>query len=336
MVLQELIDKSPLALYIGLAGILALLEWALVVCGRKYQLGPEVSSRSLHTKFTPTGGGFVWVLAGITGVLMFGSLQSVSTWIFIAGIFILAVISYIDDINPLPPVPRLICQIVILALTFKQLCNPQALDIFLIIIFCGVGIINAINFLDGICGMLALYGIVVTATLLYTLYLVQIPELMWFIPVLWMIIVAQVVFACFNLTDSIFAGDTGSITLGYIQIVAAISIVLATKDGSYIIFFSVCIFDTGLTTLQRLFSGISILKPHRANIYQLLTTVYHLPHVVVAIIYALLQLLINALFFLIPVSQHWTYFLLVSAMLTISYFLVRFSFPSPWKNFSSK
>ena len=329
MVLHELLSFPPLIQFMELAAILTLIEWLLLVSGRKFSLGAPITERSLHKVFTPTGGGIIWIIAAVLGFLLFANLTVFQSWVFIVGIIALGIISFIDDVHPLPPIPRLISQIIVVSLSFIQLCQPTAFDIFLLVIFCGVGIINAINFLDGICGMLALYGLVVTSSFLYAIYTLAIPELLWLMPVLEMVIIAQIVFACFNLKDVIFAGDVGSITLGYIQIFAAISLVLITGDGSYLIFFGVCIFDTGLTTLQRLFSGISILIPHRMNIYQLLTTEKGIPHVVVSIIYALLQLLINALFFLIPHSQHWTYFLLVSALLTITYFGVRFSFRKP-------
>lgn len=325
MVLQKFLSY-PVELYIGLAGVLALIEWVVILVGRRYRLGPSVTERSSHTQFTPTCGGIIWALAAIAGILLFGNLKSEFSWIFIGGIVVLGTISFIDDIHPLPPIPRLISQIVVMALSFKQLCYPQAFDIYLLILFCGVGIINALNFLDGICGMLAFYGIVLTGSFMYAVYLNGPDFIHWLIPMLSMVLIAQVVFTCFNVRDVIFAGDVGAITLGYILVFSAITLIISTNDGSYIIFFAVCVFDTGLTTLQRLFSGVSILEPHRMHIYQLLTSERGMPHVVVALIYALLQLLINALFFLIPESQHWTYFLIVSSLLTIGYFGIRFSF----------
>lgn len=315
--------------YLFLAIALTIIEYAIVLVARRYKLGPCVTERSSHTRFTPTGGGFIWVISCIAATAMFGDLHLQQTWIFMAGVIILAVISYIDDLHPLPPVPRLISQVIILGLTFKQLCYPQALDIYLIILFCGVGLINGMNFLDGICGMLALYGLVVSSSLLYALHLVGQPSQEWLLLILSAVIVAQIVFACFNLWDVIFAGDVGSITLGFIQVFVAINLVLTTRDASYIIFFIVCIFDTGLTTVQRLFQGESILKPHRMNIYQMLNTEHNIPQVVVSIIYACLQLLIDALYFLLPLEMHWTYFLIVSALLTVAYFFVRFSFKKP-------
>lgn len=326
MVLRELITRPSVEVIVGILAVLAGIEWLIMMAGRRFINCAEVTDRSLHTKPTPTCGGLIWVLSGICAAIAFCNTELASTWIFVGGIAVLALVSFVDDIHPLPPVPRLIVQIAVMALSFKQLIYPQALDIFLLILFLGVGIINTINFLDGICGMLAFYGIVVTGSLLYVVTGLNNPALNWTIGVLVALIMAQVVFACFNVRDVIFAGDVGSITLGYIQVYITILLILTTRDASLMIFFAVCIFDTGLTTLQRLFSGESILKPHRMCIYQKLVSDKKIPHLVVSIIYTLLQLLINALFFLIPTSQHWTYFLAVCALLTIAYFMVRFSF----------
>lgn len=325
MVLQEFVKYPSAEVYIILALVLAAMEWGIMTLSRRFLCGPCVTDRSLHRKFTPTGGGMVWVVAGIVAVCFFGDLHCITTWMFMGGIAVLGIVSYVDDLHPLPPVPRLIVQTIVMLLTFKQLWYPAAIDVLIIVLFCGVGIINAVNFLDGICGMLALYGIVVTGSLFYAFYVYDVSAYTWLFMVLSMVLVAQVVFACFNLCDVIFSGDVGSITLGYIQVFAAIVFALNTHDASVMIFFSVCVFDVGLTTMHRLFLGESILKPHRSNIYQMLTTEAKMPHVVVALIYSLLQLLINALYFLIPETQHWTYFLITCALLSVAYFAIRFS-----------
>lgn len=305
------------------ASVLAIIELIIVIVSKKLRLGPDITERSSHTKFTPTGGGIVWVIAGIWAVYTFGNTSQPVTWYFIIGILVLAIVSYIDDLHPLPPVPRLICQTIVMALTFKQLWYPEAFDIFLIVLFCGVGLINSINFLDGIRGMLALYGIVVTGSILFTIISIGNPQMDWMIPVLVMVLTAQLVFTVFNLGDVIFAGDVGSITLGYIQAVIAINIMLATRDGSYMIYFIVCLTDTGLTTVNRLFHGESILRPHNVNIYQLLTGRLHYPHLVVSGIYALLQLVIDIIFLAVPVSMHWTCMLVTTAVMTVTYFIAR-------------
>lgn len=326
MVFPQLTGRPSIEMYVGLAIILAMLEWLIVIIGRRSFMVTEITEQSSHTKPTPTCGGIIWVLTAICAVAAFGDLRLQSTWIFMGGIVILGTIAFIDDIHPLPPVPRLICQIAVMALSFKQLFISEAFDIYLLVLFVGVGIINAVNFLDGIRGMLGLYGLIVTGSLLYAVFLYHSNSTHWITLTLSAVFVAQAVFTCFNLYDVIFAGDVGAITLGYIQVYAATFVILQSHDASILIFFSVCIFDTGLTTLHRLFSGESILKPHRKHIYQKLTTDKKIPQVVVSLIYALLQLLINAMYFLIPASQHWTYFLIVCALLTVTYFALRFSF----------
>ena len=323
MVLQDLVNRQPWLFIVSLGVIFALIEWGLLLVERRMSYGCRVTERSSHNTPTPTAGGIIWMLAAIAGMVIFGNLHSEQACFFLGGTIVLGIISFIDDIHPLPPVPRLISQILVMGLTFKHLANPHAFDIYLLVLFCGVGIINAINFLDGICGMLALYGLVVTGSLLYGFYAASLPEISWFIPVLIMVLTAQVVFTCFNLKDLIFAGDVGSITLGWIQVFAALTLILTTRDGVYLVFFAVCVFDTGLTTLQRLFAGERILQPHRKNIYQLLTSAHNLPHLTVSIAYASLQLIINVLFFIIPTESHSTYLIIVSAGLITTYFAIR-------------
>lgn len=331
MVLHEFLKYSPLELLIAAAALMALFEWGYIIFARKAGLGAPVSERSSHSAFTPTGGGIIWVITSLAAILFFGNLHTETTWIFFGGIVALGAISMTDDIHPLKPIPRLIAQIVIIAVSFKGLCAPTSFDIYLIIMFCSVGIINAINFLDGICGMLSLYGLVTSCAILYAIYSLNTPSLDIYIPIFILIITAQSVFAIFNLKDIVFAGDTGAITLGYIQVCMTINLILATGDGAMMVFFAVCVFDTGLTTIQRLFGGEQILQPHRKNIYQILTNERKLPQIFVSLTYALLQLLIDALFFLIPEAQHWTYFLVVCTLLTIAYFAIRFSKPSALK-----
>lgn len=288
-------------------------------------LGPEITKRSMHKHFTPTSGGLVFLLAaGMYAWIMDGRIGH-ELWLMLGGALILGILSLIDDMHELPPVPRLIVQVGVTALAFNWICSPDTLHIYLIMIFCAVGFINAFNFLDGIAGMLALYGIVVVGTLLYALsVLPDAPaSCLQLIPLCVCLLLALVVFAVFNLPDLLFAGDVGSITLGYIIAYIIGLMILTTGDIAYACFALVCVFDTGLTTMQRLFAGENILLPHCQNLYQILTMHWKIPHLTVSIAYALLQLLINALFFLIPAEQHPTYLLIVIAMLTVTYFSVR-------------
>lgn len=316
--------SRPFVALVLLAG-LSLVVYAVQRLFTRIGIGAVMGTQSVHTRFTPTGGGIVFVVALVIFAVGYAPVLDALWWRFLTGALVLGGISLADDIRPLPPVPRLMVQLIVLAITFKQLAYPQAVDVYLMAIILGVVLINTLNFLDGICGMLALYGMAVCGSLLYLAYLTPSGLQDVLLPMLWLTLLALIAFACFNLRDTIFAGDVGAITLGYIFTFALFVLAVTRRDASVIIFMSVCIFDTGLTTIQRLFNGENILRPHRTQLYQILTDVWRLPHVAVSLAYALLQLLINALYMLIPEEQHWTYVLLVSSGLAVMYFSIRHS-----------
>lgn len=240
----------------------------------------------------------------------------------------LAAVSMYDDIRPLPPWPRLLLQTAAVALTFKSLCYPRAFDIYLLVIIFGVGCINAVNFIDGITGMLALYTIVVLGSMLYILYsptAVTIPDATIYAHLCTILIAAMIIFGIFNIRRKVFAGDVGAISLGFFIVYILSNMILSCGDATMMIFLIVCLFDAGLTTTQRLFAGENILTPHHKFIFHLLIHQWQMPHIVVSICYALLQLLINAIYFLIPAQQHWTYFIIIFVLLTVTYFAIRFA-----------
>lgn len=174
--------------------------------------------------------------------------------------------------------------------------------------------------------MLALYTLVVLGSMLYVLHgTTSMPEAPMYIHFCITLMAAMTIFGIFNISRKIFAGDVGAITLGFLIVYILTTMILAEGDATMMIFLIVCLFDAGLTTTQRLFAGENILTPHHKFIFHLLIRQWQLPHIVVSICYALLQLLINAIYFLIPPQQHLTYFIIVFALLTVTYFAIRFA-----------
>lgn len=289
----------------------------------RLRFGAPITDRSSHTKFIPTGGGIILIPAVIAFTLANDHAFTTQTVLVMASALALCISSLIDDIRPQPPVPRLILQIVTVAISFSQLYTAQLIDIYLLVIFCGVGCINVFNFIDGIAGMLVSLCIVILVSFLYTIEFYQITDVALLQSLIYYLLPAVIALAVFNIPDRLFAGDVGAITLGFLITYILFSLIFKTANAALSILVIVPVFDTGFTTLQRLFVGENILLPHRKCIYQVLTSAWHLPHLTVSAIYSLLQLLINALFFLIPASQHWTYYIIVLTLLIITYFAIR-------------
>lgn len=310
--------------------LISLLAFEIIYIpiARRLHIVAPVDNRSSHDRPTLTCGGIIVPLAAVAFIAVTPQAQNAQWVTMVACALVLAVVSMYDDIRPLPPWPRLLLQIAAVAITFKSLCYPCAFDIYLLVIFFGVGCINAVNFIDGITGMLALYSIVVLGAMLYVLYnpaAAHIYDAETYARLCLILMGAMVIFGIFNICRKIFAGDVGAISLGFLIVYILSSMILACGDATMMIFLMVCLFDAGLTTAQRLFAGENILTPHHKFIFHLLIRQWHLPHIVVSICYALLQLLINAIYFLVPPQQHWTYFIIVFALLTVTYFTIRFA-----------
>ena len=73
----------------------------------------------------------------------------------------------------------------------------------------------------------------------------------------------------------------------------------ASPSVSYLTFIIVFLADGGLTLLKRYLNGRNVFQPHREHLYETLVNELHVPHLRVAVGYALLQLLINVGFFLV-------------------------------------
>ncbi len=307
---------------------LLALEIIYIPIARRLHIVADVDSRSSHSHPTPTGGGIIIPIAALIFIAVTPQIQNIQWITTIACALVLAGVSMYDDIRPLPPWPRLLLQIAAVALTFKSLCYPGAFDIYLLVIIFGVGCINAVNFIDGITGMLALYSIVTLGSMIYVLYspaASTIADAPTYATLCTILIGAMIIFGTFNICRKVFAGDVGAITLGFLIVYILSNMILATGDATLMIFLIVCLFDAGLTTAQRLFAGENILTPHHKFIFHLLIRQWQMPHIVVSICYALLQLLINAVYFLTPPQQHRTYFIIVFALLTVTYFAIRFA-----------
>lgn len=302
---------------------LIIIEWLYIKVARRLGIVAEVNERSSHSRSTPTAGGILYVIAACAFAADNASGLSSDWWWTLAGGLILSAVSMWDDIHPLPPLSRLLIQIFVLCLAFKSYCYPQALHVYVLTVTSCICCINAFNFIDGIRCMLAFYGLTVLLTLIWAAELYT-PDLCGEMVVLceWML-VATVAFICFNIGDKVFAGDVGAITLGYYIAFILVTLIVRTHDASMFILTIVALFDTCMTVLQRLFAGYNILLPHRMNVYQVLTSKWGLPHLTVSGAYAVIQLVISAAYFAIPVTFHWFYTLMVVAVLTVVYFTIR-------------
>ena len=100
-------------------------------------------------------------------------------------------------------------------------------------------------------------------------------------------------------------------------------LIFITTEASLIIFLIVYAIDTVFTIFQRLFAGENIFLPHRLHLYQILVNQWGIKHHIVSIYYAITQLVINIAYLLIPNDFKWSFFILVTIVLTIIYFSLK-------------
>jgi UDP-N-acetylmuramyl pentapeptide phosphotransferase/UDP-N-acetylglucosamine-1-phosphate transferase len=155
-----------------------------------------------------------------------------------------------------------------------------------------IGTLNAYNFMDGINGMTAAYTLVTLLTLLYINH-----DIISFTQENFIIyaILASLVFLFFNFRKKArcFAGDVGSMGIGFWIIALITLLIMKTQDYKYILLFSVYGMEVVLTIIERLLLKENIFEAHRRHLYQLLANEKKIPHLVVSSIYAITQLLIN-------------------------------------------
>lgn len=276
--------------------ILLLLALIYQRLAKKIGIIDVPNHRSSHQSPTVRGGGIIFPLAA---VLWWVSFDFQHTWM-ILGLIWVAAVSMLDDIYGLSGKLRMGIQFVAVSMTFLDL------DVFSqvpwwslpFLYFIALGILNATNFMDGINGISGLYAAVFFGTILAVNIYLPIFD----ITLIEYQLMAILVFLIFNLRKKaiMFAGDIGSISLAFLMIYFMTQWYLATKDWTIVLLLMVYGIDAFLTLVKRIKNKEDIGQPHRTHLYQILANQAQAPHVLIALVYAFLQLGINLLFFILP------------------------------------
>lgn len=269
------------------------------------------------TDAVPTlrGGGVIFYIS----VILFFIISGWQYPLFVTALTIVALVSFIDDIRDVAIPVRLIAHFIAVALLFCQFgmvamtVSPWIIAGAVIV---GVGIMNAYNFMDGINGMTGIYSLVVVLSLALankTIGFVDF-ELIWFVGI------SAGVFCLFNLRRHArcFAGDVGSVSMGFIHLFMLLSLIVKTGDVTYLVFLAVYGVDTVMTLAGRLICGENIFRSHRSHAYQRLVDKFGLSHLTVAGLFSCLQLAISLGVLYLPVNK-WVYLTVVVLTLITGY-----------------
>jgi UDP-N-acetylmuramyl pentapeptide phosphotransferase/UDP-N-acetylglucosamine-1-phosphate transferase len=276
--------------------ILFVLECFYFRLANRLNIIDKPNERSSHSRITLRGGGIVFPAA----VMIFFFMEGFTYPLFFVGLTLISLISFGDDVKPLPNKIRILVHLFAVILVFTQwelLQQPILCLIPLLILV--AGIINAFNFMDGINGMTGGYGLVVLAGLCYVnLFYIEFVDQ----NLINIVMISLLVFNFFNFRTKAkcFAGDVGSVSLAFIIVFLLGLLILKTANITWLMFLAVYGIDSVLTIIQRLYLHENIFHPHRKHLYQLLANEKQIPHIIISIIYMAVQgiIIVGLLFFM--------------------------------------
>ena len=311
-----------MSLSLLLISFLALLALELLYfqVAKHYNIVDRPSQRGSSDRVTLRGGGVVFFFGALIAFILSGF----SYPFFFAGLAIVAVVSFIDDIHSLSPKVRLLLQTAGVLLLLVQTAVPLvALGVWspesfnahqwiIVILYAMVGLVvvtgavDIFNFMDGINGITGGYALTVLCALGFAYHLAPSGGMVVYDGAIEQLIViavlADLVFCFFNFRTRArcFAGDVGSISIAFIILFVLCSLCVNTEDLSWFTFLVVYGVDGCLTIVHRLMLNEDITTPHRKHAYQIMANELHIPHVVVSVIYMALQGLVNVVYFCWP------------------------------------
>ena len=271
--------------YLIILVLLFLAELFYFHIADKYNIIDKPNERSSHTRITLRGGGIIFYLGALAYFL---TSQFEYPW-FMLALTLVTAISFVDDIRSMSQGLRLVFHFTAMALMFYQwgLFSLPWWTLLIALIVC-TGIINAYNFMDGINGITGGYSLVILVSLAYVnAEVISFAEQNF----IYTMICSVLVFDFFNFRKraKCFAGDVGSVSIAFVVLFLIGSLILQTKDFSWLVFLVVYGVDSVLTIVHRLLLHEHIGLPHRKHLYQIMANELKIPHVVVSLTYMVVQ-----------------------------------------------
>lgn len=288
----------------------------------KFDIIDKPNERSSHSTIVLRGGGIIFLIGAWVWSAFFGFDYP---W-FLAGLTLVAGVSFVDDIRSLPDSVRLVAQFAAAAMAFYQLgiLHWSMWWIVLVALIVYVGATNVINFMDGINGITAGYSLAVLLPLMAVNMDGGYVEQSLIIST----VLASLVFCIFNFRPKgkakCFAGDVGSIGIAFIMLFLLGNVIIKTEDITWLIFLLVYGVDGCLTIVHRIMLHENLGEAHRKHAYQLMANELKIGHVKVTSLYMVVQLAVSLGFiYLCPdtVLCHWMYLIGALAILAVAYVL---------------
>lgn len=314
-----------------------LLSIIITPIAIKLNILDKPNYRKIHTKPVPKAGGlgiFIPYILLILSYVYVNGWSKITLAILTVTIYLL-IVGMIDDKIELSSKVKLILQsaagiFTVLMGIYFEFTSIYAVNILVSFAFI-VGIINAVNLIDGLDGLSTGVGVISLCGILYLSIFFNNTLLLFLSSIL---ISSGLGFLIFNFRPAkIFMGDTGSLPLGYN--LAVLTIICSNEIRGIngllfsIIILGLPIFDTLLTMYRRFINKRPVFAPDRSHFYNLLMDLKGIEHRnVVLLLYCINFILVILSFVFIKLNEinrilEFIGIIILSVFLTHKYDLVK-------------
>ncbi|HEY6258528.1 MAG TPA: glycosyl transferase [Xanthobacteraceae bacterium] len=264
--------------------VAAVLSIVLIVLLRpllqRYALA-RPNARSSHREPTPQGGGIaviaatVIVTVGSSGLLgEASSAAAVEVFTVLAATVFIAVVGGVDDLRPLPVVPRLLLQTLAVAAVIAAMPGeahivpelpPWAERLCLLVVL--AWFVNLVNFMDGIDWMTVAEVVPLTAAVILLGWIGTFapPSTILALALLG----AMLGFAPFNKpVAKLFLGDVGSLPIGLLLGWLLLQLARDGQPAAALLLPLYYLADASVTLIRRIAAGEPFWQAHRSHFYQ--------------------------------------------------------------------
>lgn len=305
----------------------------MVLLAKKYNIYDVPNDRKIHIGATPLLGGLAIYMSLIITVLLFSSHQSpMIKYAVVIGATFIEILALIDDIKNLKARVRIVIIILLATViffsfyyfyfTWEALRASLCLQILLgvVVILWITGIINAINFTDGIDGLASYFSLI---SLFAFSIILSMQNRFEFALVVNMAAIGGVIgFIPYNRHKAlIFMGDAGSMLLGFIIGILSLISVTAADNILYAIvpiyILLLPLMELVTSVLRRLIFKKPIFKADKYHFHHLLSNKID-DHLIVVVILSLIQVVFAVFGVLIYVFEIYIVGLVVLCIVIIT------------------
>lgn len=273
---------SPSELIITLATFVATVVLTVLCIQAIYPLLiryalARPNARSSHKVPTPQGAGIAVVVTTLVvggGVIAWGTGLSIAIWVLFGASIVIAMVGAVDDLRPLPVVPRFVmqalCILAILIVLPPDLQIASAAPLWLertILLLAALWFVNLTNFMDGLDWITVAEVVPITAALTAIGMAGSLP-----LPTTVLAAAlcgAMIGFAPFNRpVAKMFLGDVGSLPIGLLLAWCFLQLAYAGYLAAAILLPLYYLADATVTLFRRLARREAFWLAHRSHFYQ--------------------------------------------------------------------